>query len=203
MARPVSTRPPPTQREPRTTSARPRASRSRQVLRLVRAVGVHLDNHVVASLEGPGEPARYVAPKPCLLGGAGRGPGRRPRPAGRRCRRCRPASRRRRSGCRPGRRAAHPPDEPLEVVPLVVRRDDDQDPVRASPVCRLVAGALLHAGRLSRRRRPTSTPAGAPTSPMPTRMTSGQPPRWSATVVSVRSGRGACSRAGVTAWSAG
>ncbi len=170
---------------------RQRREQRGQLLRLVRAVGVHLDQHVVVPLEAPAEPREVRrARDPPSPSGAARAP------AGRRRRARRPASPvpsglrvvddqhvRQRDG------SAHPGHDLLDVVRLLVGRHDHQHPGTALDLGGQAAGPA-HPGarapsRAPGRRRRRRDAAAAASSRAPVSSHSGQAPSRVASVLPV------------------
>src|SRR5262245_6158333 len=184
-----------------------RLQQPRQLLRPVRAIGVHLDEDVVISLEPPAETSDVRGPEALLaipvehmdlriLGGEAIG---------------KLASAvwtrivhnqdvDRRDG------GANPADDPLDVLSLVVRRDSNQHPIRhdASDVvlsCTCATGCTTLSGAAGAAlRRPPAIASANATSPTPASSHSGTSPTRSASVYPPRSGAGATIRSRVNSF---
>ena len=198
----LTTEPPWTQREPRTRSAvAQRGEQPGQLLGLVRAVGVHLDEDVVAVGPAPSRtPARYAAPRPSL-------PARcrtlylrrRRRPARRRAGRCRPGCCRRRRGRRPRARPRGParrcsrcsPARRTSARSRRARPRSAEGAVLTAPGSWVGSGSVERASIARRWRSPVATARPSATSATAVATHSGPRRAWSATVIVSRSGTGA------------
>ena len=123
----LTTLPPGTQREPMTRSASSSASQQPvQLLGLVGAVGVHLADHVVAALERDREAVEVRRTQPGLLGAVHHADPARRRPRGASARSPVPSGEpsSTTSTSVSGTAVEQPLDDPLEVLGLVVGRDD-------------------------------------------------------------------------------